>query len=116
MQLAERLYTQGFISWTTLFGNQCRLSFFFLVDVSINAIQIGATFGAFSAISRFVNDLLEDPQTLPLIFLIQDIYDVYTPLPSDVIVQLSKVTKLPKNGVDDHWTLTNNINDFSRIL
>ena len=35
----------------------CNLPFFFLVDVSINAIQIGATFGVFSAISRFVNHL-----------------------------------------------------------
>ena len=52
----------------------------------------------------------------PLIFLVPDIYDVYTPLPSDVIVQLSKVMKLPKTGVDDHWTLANNINAFSRIL
>lgn len=54
----EYLQYDIFLIYTLLrFGNQSQLSFFFLVDVSINAIQIGATFGAFSAISRFVNDL-----------------------------------------------------------
>ncbi|XP_052621536.1 protein transport protein Sec24-like CEF [Lactuca sativa] len=85
--------------------------FFFLVDVSMNAIQTGATAGACSAISRVVADLPEGPQTLvgiatfdstihfynlkralqqPLMFLVPDIHDVYTPLPSDVVVQLSE--------------------------
>ncbi|CAI9293190.1 unnamed protein product [Lactuca saligna] len=85
--------------------------FFFLVDVSMNAIQTGATAGACSAISRVVADLPEGPKTLvgiatfdstihfynlkralqqPLMFLVPDIHDVYTPLPSDVVVQLSE--------------------------
>ncbi|KAI3495742.1 hypothetical protein L1887_38088 [Cichorium endivia] len=85
--------------------------FFFLVDVSMNAIQTGATAGACSAISRVIADLPEGPQTLvgiatfdstihfynlkrglqqPLMFLVPDIHEVYTPLPSDCVVQLSE--------------------------
>ncbi|KVI12187.1 Gelsolin domain-containing protein [Cynara cardunculus var. scolymus] len=38
--------------------------FFFLIDVSMNAIQTGATAGACSAISRVISDLPEGPRTM----------------------------------------------------
>nr|XP_043619292.1 protein transport protein Sec24-like At4g32640 [Erigeron canadensis] len=85
--------------------------FFFLIDVSMNAIQTGATAGACSAISRVITDLPEGPRTMvgiatfdstihfynlkralqqPLMLIVPDVHDVYTPLQTDVIVQLSE--------------------------
>lgn len=85
--------------------------FFFLIDVSVNAIQTGATAAACSAISQTISDLPEGPRTLvgiatfdstihfynlkrdlqqPLMLIVPDIQDVYTPLQTDVIVQLSE--------------------------
>ncbi|XP_051115732.1 protein transport protein Sec24-like At4g32640 [Andrographis paniculata] len=85
--------------------------FFFLIDVSMYAIQTGATAAACSAISQVISDLPEGPRTLvgiatfdstihfynlkralqqPLMLIIPDVQDVYTPLESDVIVQLSE--------------------------
>nr|WDD38968.1 transport protein Sec24 [Fagopyrum tataricum] len=85
--------------------------FFFLIDVSMNAIQTGATAAACSAISQVISDLPEGPRTFvgiatfdstihfynlkralqqPLMLIVPDIQDVYTPLQTDVIVQLSE--------------------------
>ncbi|XP_015571531.2 protein transport protein Sec24-like At4g32640 isoform X1 [Ricinus communis] len=85
--------------------------YFFLIDVSINAIQTGAVAAACIAISRVISDLPEGPRTMvgiatfdstihfynlkralqqPLMLIVPDIEDVYTPLHSDVIVQLSE--------------------------
>ncbi|XP_010252184.1 PREDICTED: protein transport protein Sec24-like At4g32640 isoform X2 [Nelumbo nucifera] len=85
--------------------------FFFLVDVSMNAIQTGATAAACSAINQVISDLPEGPRTMvgiatfdstihfynlkralqqPLMLIVPDIQDVYTPLQTDVIVQLSE--------------------------
>ncbi|GJT91931.1 transport protein Sec24-like protein [Tanacetum coccineum] len=85
--------------------------FFFLIDVSMNALQTGATAGACSAISRVIDDLPEGPRTMvgiatfdstihfynlkralqqPLMLIVPDVEDVYTPLQTDVIVQLSE--------------------------
>ncbi|XP_047337442.1 protein transport protein Sec24-like At4g32640 [Impatiens glandulifera] len=85
--------------------------FFFLIDVSMNAIQTGATAAACSAISQVIADLPEGPRTMvgvatfdstihfyslkralqqPLMLIVPDIQDVYTPLETDVVVQLSE--------------------------
>ncbi|KAJ4964766.1 hypothetical protein NE237_016615 [Protea cynaroides] len=85
--------------------------FFFLIDVSMNAIQTGGTAAACSAISQVIADLPEGPRTFvgiatfdstihfynlkralqqPLMFIVPDVHDVYTPLQTDVIVQLSE--------------------------
>ncbi|KAL2492176.1 Protein transport protein Sec24-like [Abeliophyllum distichum] len=85
--------------------------FFFLVDVSMNAIQTGATAAACSAINQVIADLPEGPRTMvgiatfdssihfynlkralqqPLMLIVPDVQDVYTPLQSDIIVQLSE--------------------------
>ncbi|GMI82930.1 hypothetical protein like AT4G32640 [Hibiscus trionum] len=85
--------------------------YFFLIDVSMNAVQTGATAAACSAISQVISDLPEGPRTLvgiatfdstihfynlkralqqPLMLIVPDIQDVYTPLETDVIVQLSE--------------------------
>ncbi|XP_049355011.1 protein transport protein Sec24-like At4g32640 [Solanum verrucosum] len=85
--------------------------YFFLIDVSMNAIQTGATAAACSVISLVISDLPEGPRTLigiatfdstihfynlkralqqPLMLIVPDVQDVYTPLQSDVIVQLSE--------------------------
>ncbi|KAK4761134.1 hypothetical protein SAY87_006027 [Trapa incisa] len=85
--------------------------YFFLIDVSMNAMQIGATAAACSAISQVISELPEGPRTLvgiatfdsaihfynlkralqqPLMLIVPDIQDVYTPLQSDVIVPLSE--------------------------
>ncbi|XP_050372393.1 protein transport protein Sec24-like At4g32640 isoform X2 [Argentina anserina] len=85
--------------------------YFFLVDVSMNAIQTGATAAACTAISQVISDLPEGPRTKvgiatfdctihfynlkralqqPLMLIVPDIQDVYTPLETDVIVQLSE--------------------------
>ncbi|CAM8985096.1 unnamed protein product [Rhodiola kirilowii] len=85
--------------------------FFFLIDVSMNAVQTGATAAACSAISQVIDDLPESPRTMvgiatydstihfynlkralqqPLMLIVPDIQDVYTPLETDVIVPLSE--------------------------
>ncbi|KAG7026137.1 Protein transport protein Sec24-like protein [Cucurbita argyrosperma subsp. argyrosperma] len=85
--------------------------YFFLIDVSMNAVQTGATAAACSAISQVISDLPEGPRTFvgiatfdstihfynlkralqqPLMLIVPDVQDVYTPLESDVIVQLSE--------------------------
>uniref|UniRef100_A0A1D1Z3K7 Protein transport protein Sec24-like At4g32640 n=1 Tax=Anthurium amnicola TaxID=1678845 RepID=A0A1D1Z3K7_9ARAE len=85
--------------------------FFFLIDVSMNAVQTGATAAACSAISQAIADLPEGPRTLvgvatfdstihfynlrrtsqqPLMLIVPDVQDVYTPLHSDIIVQLTE--------------------------
>ncbi|KAL6545603.1 Protein transport protein Sec24B [Orobanche gracilis] len=85
--------------------------FFFLVDVSMNAIQTGATAAACSAINQVITDLPKGPRTMvgiatfdstvhfynlkrasqqPLMLIVPDVQDVYTPLESDVIVQLAE--------------------------
>lgn len=85
--------------------------FFFLVDVSMNAVQTGATAAACSAISQVIADLPEGPRTYvgiatfdstihfynlkralqqPLMLIVPDVQDVYTPLQTDVVVQLSE--------------------------
>ncbi|KAL8042690.1 hypothetical protein ABFX02_09G069500 [Erythranthe guttata] len=85
--------------------------FFFLIDVSMYAIQTGATAAACSAISQVISDLPEGPRTMvgiatfdctihfynlkrasqqPLMLIVPDVQDVYTPLQSDVIVQISE--------------------------
>ncbi|GLT53091.1 hypothetical protein SLA2020_263850 [Shorea laevis] len=85
--------------------------FFFLIDVSMKAIQTGATAAACSAINQVIADLPEGPRTMvgiatfdstihfynlkralqqPLMLIVPDVQDVYTPLQSDVVVQLSE--------------------------
>ncbi|CAA6660059.1 unnamed protein product [Spirodela intermedia] len=85
--------------------------FFFLIDVSMNATQSGATAAACSAIGQAIADLPEGPRTMvglatfdstihfyslrrasqqPLMLIVPDVQDVYTPLHSDVIVQLTE--------------------------
>ncbi|KAE8038073.1 hypothetical protein FH972_010617 [Carpinus fangiana] len=85
--------------------------YFFLIDVSMNAIQTGATAASCSAISQVISDLPEGPQTMvgvvtfdstihfynlkralqqPLMLIVPDAQDVYTPLQTDVVVQLSE--------------------------
>ncbi|CAH9127236.1 unnamed protein product [Cuscuta epithymum] len=85
--------------------------YFFLIDVSMNAVQTGATAAACSAISQVISDLPEGPRTFvgiatfdstihfynlkrasqqPLMLIVPDVQDVYTPLQTDVIVQLSE--------------------------
>ncbi|KAJ9180138.1 hypothetical protein P3X46_008420 [Hevea brasiliensis] len=85
--------------------------YFFLIDVSMNAIQTGATAAACSSINQVIADLPEGPRTMvgiatfdstihfynlkralqqPLMLIVPDILDVYTPLQTDVIVPLSE--------------------------
>ncbi|XP_042467739.1 protein transport protein Sec24-like At4g32640 isoform X1 [Zingiber officinale] len=85
--------------------------FFFLIDVSLNAIQTGATAAACSAISQSLADLPDGPRTMvgiatfdcsihfynlrrasqqPLMLIVPDIHDVYTPLHTDVVVPLTE--------------------------
>ncbi|CAI9115465.1 OLC1v1016370C3 [Oldenlandia corymbosa var. corymbosa] len=85
--------------------------YFFLIDVSLNAIQTGATAAACSAISQVIGDLPEGPRTMvgiatfdstihfynlkcqlqqPMMLVVPDVQDVYTPLQTDVVVQLSE--------------------------
>ncbi|XP_034210794.1 protein transport protein Sec24-like At4g32640 isoform X3 [Prunus dulcis] len=85
--------------------------YFFLIDVSMNAMQTGATAAACSAIRQVISDLPEGPRTMvgiatfdttihfynlkrslqqPLMLIVPDVQDVYTPLQTDVIVQLSE--------------------------
>ncbi|MFS8027733.1 putative sec23/Sec24, trunk domain, von Willebrand factor A-like domain superfamily [Helianthus anomalus] len=81
--------------------------FFFLIDVSMNAVQADATAGACSAIRRVIADLPEGPRTMvgittfdlsihfynlilalqqPLMFIVPDVQDVYTPLQTNVLL------------------------------
>ncbi|KAL6630501.1 hypothetical protein ACP70R_028574 [Stipagrostis hirtigluma subsp. patula] len=85
--------------------------FFFLIDVSMNAIQTGATAAACSAISQAISDLPEGPRTMvgiatfdsaihfyslkraqqqPLMLIVPDVQDVYTPLQTDLILPVSE--------------------------
>ncbi|KAH8507472.1 hypothetical protein H0E87_009860 [Populus deltoides] len=85
--------------------------YFFLIDVSMHAIQTGATAAACNSISQVIADLPEGPRTMvgiatfdstihfynlkralqqPLMLIVPDIHDVYTPLQTDVIVPLSE--------------------------
>ncbi|XP_048440909.1 protein transport protein Sec24-like At4g32640 [Pyrus x bretschneideri] len=85
--------------------------YFFLIDVSMIAIQTGATAAACSAINQVISDLPEGPRTMvgiatfdttihfynlkrslqqPLMLIVPDVQDVYTPLQTDVIVQISE--------------------------
>ncbi|KAF9681688.1 hypothetical protein SADUNF_Sadunf05G0028700 [Salix dunnii] len=85
--------------------------YFFLIDVSLHAIQTGATAAACSSINQVIGDLPEGPRTMvgiatfdstihfynlkralqqPLMLIVPDIHDVYTPLQTDVIVPLSE--------------------------
>ncbi|KAJ6380087.1 hypothetical protein OIU76_016692 [Salix suchowensis] len=85
--------------------------YFFLIDVSMHAIQTGATAAACSSISQVIADLPEGPRTMvgiatvdstihfynlkralqqPLMLIVPDIHDVYTPLQTDVIVHVSE--------------------------
>jgi protein transport protein SEC24 len=86
--------------------------YFFLVDVSMNAVHTGATAAACSAISQALSDLPEGPRTMvgiatfdsaihfyslkraqqqPLMLIVPDIQDVYTPLQMDLILPVSEV-------------------------
>ncbi|KAJ8760665.1 hypothetical protein K2173_017643 [Erythroxylum novogranatense] len=83
--------------------------YFVLIDVSMNAIQTGATAAACSSINQVIGDLPEGPRTMvgiatfdstihfynlkralqqPLMLIVPDVKDVYTPLQTDVIVPL----------------------------
>uniref|UniRef100_A0A6M2F1N0 Uncharacterized protein n=1 Tax=Populus davidiana TaxID=266767 RepID=A0A6M2F1N0_9ROSI len=85
--------------------------YFFLIDVSMHAIQTGATAAACSSINQVIADLPEGPRTMvgiatfdstihfynmkralqqPLMLIVPDIHDVYTPLQTDVIVPVSE--------------------------
>ncbi|BBN17285.1 protein transport protein SEC24 [Marchantia polymorpha subsp. ruderalis] len=85
--------------------------FFFLIDVSMNAVQTGAVAAACSAINRALSDLPEGSNTLvgiatfdstihyyslnkklqqPAMLVVPDIQDPYTPLQTDLIVPLSE--------------------------
>ncbi|CAL5093807.1 unnamed protein product [Urochloa decumbens] len=85
--------------------------FFFLIDVSMNAVHTGATAAACSAISQALSDLPEGPRTMvgiatfdsaihfyslkraqqqPLMLIVPDIQDVYTPLQTDLILPISE--------------------------
>ncbi|XP_042386495.1 protein transport protein Sec24-like At4g32640 [Zingiber officinale] len=85
--------------------------FFFLIDVSLNAVQTGATAAACSAISQSLADLPDGPRTMvgiatfdcsihfynlrrasqqPLMLIVPDVHDVYTPLHTDVVVPLTE--------------------------
>ncbi|KAJ6842510.1 protein transport protein Sec24-like [Iris pallida] len=85
--------------------------FFFLIDVSMNAIQTGATAAACSSVSQAIADLPEGPRTMvgiatfdstihfynlkralqqPLMLIVPDVQDVYTPLHTDLIVELAE--------------------------
>ncbi|KAJ6801478.1 protein transport protein Sec24-like [Iris pallida] len=85
--------------------------FFFLIDVSMNAIQTGATAAACNSVSQAITDLPEGPRTMvgiatfdstihfynlkrafqqPLMLIVPDVQDVYTPLHTDLIVELAE--------------------------
>ncbi|KAK3120056.1 hypothetical protein QOZ80_9AG0680740 [Eleusine coracana subsp. coracana] len=85
--------------------------YFFLIDVSMNAVQTGATAAACSAIAQAISDLPEGPRTMvgiatfdsaihfyslkraqqqPLMLIVPDVQDVYTPLQTDLILPISE--------------------------
>eukprot|EP00249_Psilotum_nudum_P012247 c23671_g1_i1 orf=107-3535(+) len=85
--------------------------FFYLIDVSQTAVQIGATASACSAVQRALSDLPEGPDTKvgiatfdttvhfynlnrslqqPSMLVVPDIEDVYTPLQTGLIVSVSE--------------------------
>ncbi|KAF8659540.1 hypothetical protein HU200_058290 [Digitaria exilis] len=89
--------------------------YFFLIDVSMNAVNTGATAAACSAISQALSDLPEGPRTMvgigtfdsaihfyslrraqqqPLMLIVPDIQDVYTPLQTDLILPISEASFL----------------------
>ncbi|KAG0560568.1 hypothetical protein M758_10G185600 [Ceratodon purpureus] len=86
--------------------------FFFLVDVSMNAVSTGAVTSACNAINRALGDLGDDPRTLvgiatfdstvhfynlnknlqtPSMLVVPDIQDVYTPRQTDLLVPIIEV-------------------------
>eukprot|EP00252_Welwitschia_mirabilis_P020316 TRINITY_DN4950_c0_g1_i1.p1 TRINITY_DN4950_c0_g1~~TRINITY_DN4950_c0_g1_i1.p1 ORF type:complete len:1152 (-),score=243.05 TRINITY_DN4950_c0_g1_i1:556-4011(-) len=100
--------------------------YFFLIDVSLNAIQTGATAATCSAISRTLQDLLENPRvrvgiatfdstvhfyTLkrslqqPSMLVVPDVQDVYTPLETDLIVPLSECRQILEQLLDNIPTM-----------
>ncbi|XP_062201899.1 protein transport protein SEC24 B-like [Phragmites australis] len=85
--------------------------YFFLIDVSMNAVHTGATAAACNAISQALSDLPEGPRTMvgiatfdsaihfyslkraqqqPLMLIVPDVQDVYTPLQTDLILPISE--------------------------
>ncbi|KAJ1256697.1 hypothetical protein BS78_K333200 [Paspalum vaginatum] len=85
--------------------------YFFLIDVSMNAVQTGATAAACSAIAQAISDVPEGPRTMvgiatfdsaihfyslkraqqqPLMLIVPDVQDVYTPLQTDLILPVSE--------------------------
>ncbi|XP_062182390.1 protein transport protein SEC24 B-like [Phragmites australis] len=85
--------------------------YFFLIDVSMNAIQTGATAAACSAIAQAISDLPEGPRTMvgiatfdsaihfyslkrsqqqPLMLIVPDVQDVYIPLQTALILPVSE--------------------------
>ncbi|KAL6854252.1 hypothetical protein ACP4OV_019155 [Aristida adscensionis] len=85
--------------------------YFFLIDVSMNAVHTGATAAACSAIAQAITDLPEGPRTMvgiatfdsaihfyslkraqqqPLMLIVPDVQDVYTPLQTDLILPISE--------------------------
>jgi protein transport protein SEC24 len=85
--------------------------YFFLVDVSMNAVGTGAAAAACSAISQAISDIPEGPRTMvgiatfdstihfynlkrsqqqPVMLIVPDVEDVYTPLQTDLIVPLGE--------------------------
>ncbi|KAL0425234.1 UNVERIFIED_CONTAM: protein transport protein Sec24-like [Sesamum radiatum] len=106
-------YLKENLTWTTTIKVRDPMPavFFFLIDVSMNAIQTGATAAACSAINQVIADLPEGPRTMvgiatfdstihfynlkralqqPLMLVVPDVQDVYTPLESDVVVPLAE--------------------------
>lgn len=96
-------------------------AFFFLVDVSLNAVQTGAVAAACLAIKRALADLPEGERTLvgfatfdvtihfyslnpslqtPTMLVVPEIQDVYTPLPSDLLVSLPQARERLESLLD----------------
>ncbi|KAJ4717142.1 Protein transport protein Sec24-like [Melia azedarach] len=85
--------------------------YFFLIDVSVDALQTGTTAAACTAVMQVISDLPEGPRTMvgiatfnssiqfyslkptlqqPLMLVVADTQDVYAPLQADVLVALSE--------------------------
>eukprot|EP00271_Cylindrocystis_brebissonii_P012807 TRINITY_DN3230_c0_g1_i1.p1 TRINITY_DN3230_c0_g1~~TRINITY_DN3230_c0_g1_i1.p1 ORF type:complete len:1229 (+),score=266.22 TRINITY_DN3230_c0_g1_i1:375-4061(+) len=85
--------------------------YFFLVDVSLNAIGTGATAAACAAIQQVLNELQQGERTYvgfatyssaihfyslnpnlqqPTMLVVPDVQDVYTPLPTDLLVKITE--------------------------
>ncbi|XP_039123746.1 protein transport protein Sec24-like CEF isoform X2 [Dioscorea cayenensis subsp. rotundata] len=103
--------------------------FFFLVDVSLNAVQTGATAAACTAINQAIVDLPEGPRTMvgiatfdsaihfynlkrdlqqPLMLIVPDVQDVYTPLHTDIIVPISECRQHLEQLLDNIPTMFEN--------